>query len=103
MEDDITVAFLHMHTHTHTSVAQQANGTLKLLVSHRRQSSNCSDLSLRSNVSSSVASSLQQPLYDEVIAPSGFRVGETKSVIVRKVRWCAEPEEVSGRGYNIIM
>ena len=47
-------------------------------------------------MSSSLASS-SQPLYDEVIAPSGFRVGETKSVIVRKVIPAAGR---AGRGHD---
>ena len=46
-------------------------------------------------MSSSLASS-SQPLYDEVIAPSGFRVGETKSVIVRKVIY------ISRRGHDLV-
>ena len=65
---------------------QQSSGPLKLLVSHHHRSSNCSDLSLHSgsNLSSSLASSTQ-PLYDEILAPSGYRIGEPKSILIKKV------------------
>ena len=67
---------------------QQSSGPLKLLVSHHHRSSNCSDLSLHSgsNLSSSLASS-SHPLYDEILAPSGYRIGETKSILIRKVNY----------------
>ena len=67
-------------------LTQQSSGPLKLLVSHHHRSSNCSDLSLHSgsNLSSSLASSTQ-PLYDEILAPSGYRIGEPKSILIKKV------------------
>jgi len=56
-------------------------GSLKLLMAHYHQSSACSESS-RSNQSSVLS---QGPIYDEIVAPSGFRVGELKCVVVRKV------------------
>ena len=38
---------------------------------------------LHIDIHSSVLS--QGPIYDEIVAPSGFRVGELKCVVVRKV------------------
>ena len=82
--DHFIVVFLSLSS----LLTQQSSGPLKLLVSHHHRSSNCSDLSLHSgsNLSSSLASS-SQPLYDEILAPSGYRIGEPKSILIRKVSY----------------
>lgn len=74
------------------------SGNLKLLVSHTaRASTVSSDLSTRSTHSSrNSSSSLRQPnpIYAEIIAPTGFRVGEQKCIVLRKVRVNANYQKV---------
>jgi len=65
------------------------SGNLKLLVSHPvRNSATSSDVSSRSAFSyssSSLTPSQLNPIYDEIVAPSGYKVGEAKCVVLRKV------------------
>ena len=76
---------------------QQVKGSLKLLLAQHRRNSACSDLSNRSSRSSVKSAQSSHscgswgrpapgPIYDEIIAPSGFRIGEAKCIVLRKVR-----------------
>ena len=60
---------------------QQVSGSLKLLISHRQNK----PMSGPSELSSHSGSTQPSPIYDEIIAPSGYRVGEPKCIIIRKV------------------
>ena len=70
---------------------QQQTGTLKFLMGHHdlaclhsSASSDCS--SGRYNPSpAGISPSTGGPIYDEIMAPSGFQIGSPKTVVLRKV------------------
>ncbi len=69
---------------------QRVSGNLKLLISHAPyRVSTSSEISSRSTYSSSHASSSlfshSAPIYAEIMAPTGFRIGEHKCIVLRKV------------------
>ncbi len=89
------------------AVLQQISGNLKLLVSHPvRASTASSDFSSHSTHSSSLfrqpnplipaagrgrgtSNGARTPIYAEIMTSTGFRVGEQKCIVLRKVCVCA--------------